>query len=73
MVAPFKYDLWYSDSPVKDDDVITVNCFMPNGNCIPFCCSKSLTLFDMKEVCEIPCCVCITWVHDVCVTRWKYR
>ena len=52
MVAPFKYDLWNSD-PIREDDNITVHCFMPNGNYILFNCPTTLTLFEMKEVCII--------------------
>lgn len=49
MVAPFKYDLWTAE-PVRDDENITVHCFMPNGNYIYFNCSLQMTLFEMKEV-----------------------
>lgn len=52
MVAPFKYDLWTSSDPIRDDygDELTVHCFMPNGNYILFNCPTTLSLFEMKEV-----------------------
>lgn len=50
MVAPFKYDLWYSDGPQKENEqIITVHCLMPNGNCILFNCPTTLSLLEMKE------------------------
>lgn len=49
MVAPFKYDLWHSE-PVRENDIIMVHCFMPNGTCILFNCPTTTTLIEMKEV-----------------------
>lgn len=51
MVAQtFRYDLWSSSDPVKEDDLIDVHCLIPNGNYINFKCKSKTTLAEFKEV-----------------------
>lgn len=44
----FKYDLWNPET--REEDNITVHCFMPNGNYIFLQCPGIMTLLQMKEV-----------------------
>lgn len=51
MVAQnFRYDLWSQTDPIREDELIEVHCFIPNGNYIVFKCPSKTTLFELKEV-----------------------
>lgn len=50
VALPFSYDLWSSSDPVREEDLIDVHCFIPNGNYIQFKLQISTTLQEMKEV-----------------------
>lgn len=45
----FKYDLW-NNSEAKEEDLLAIHCFMPNGNYIFFKCQGTTTIFELKEV-----------------------
>lgn len=46
----FRYDLWSSSDPVREEDLIDVHCLIPNGSYINFKCTSKTTLAEFKEV-----------------------
>lgn len=52
VALPFRYDLWSSSDPVREEDVIDVHCLIPNGNYVNFSLKKINTLRELKEVSE---------------------
>lgn len=50
VVLPFRYDLWSSSEPVREEDLIDVHCLIPNGSYIVLRALSNTTLFELKEV-----------------------
>lgn len=50
VALPFRYDLWSSSEPVREEDMIDVHCLIPNGSYIILRCRSQTTLFELKEV-----------------------
>lgn len=50
VALPFRYDLWSSADPVREEDFIDVHCLIPNGSYISFKCTSKTTLTELKEV-----------------------
>jgi hypothetical protein len=50
VALPFRYDLWSSTEPVREEDSIDVHCLIPNGNLIVLNVRSKTTLFELKEV-----------------------
>jgi hypothetical protein len=50
VALPFRYDLWSSSEPVREEDLIDVHCLIPNGSLIPMKVLSTTTLFELKEV-----------------------
>lgn len=50
VALPFRYDLWSSSEPVREEDFIDVHFLIPNGNYVNFKCRSKTTLFELKEV-----------------------
>lgn len=44
----FRYDLWNTEA--REEDLLAIHCFMPNGNYICFKCPGTTTIFELKEV-----------------------
>lgn len=50
VALPFRYDLWSSSEPAREEDLIDVHCFIPNGSYIVMRLQLKTTLFELKEV-----------------------
>lgn len=50
VAIPFRYDLWSTSDPVKEQDPIDVHCFFPNGIYINFKVKQNITIIEFKEV-----------------------
>lgn len=50
VALPFRYDLWSSADPVREEDLIDVHCLIPNGSYINFKCTSKTSVHELKEV-----------------------
>lgn len=50
VALPFRYDLWSSADPVREEDLIDVHCLIPNGSYINFKCTSKTSIHELKEV-----------------------